>query len=408
MLIALLMTDYPPLRSSAAVQMRDLAAELVKTGHEPTVIIPDSRLATPWTLQSAQGVRVLRVASSDLRAGGNVHRTIVETLLPFVLYRGLRRSPLRDEAWDAVVWYSPSIFFGPLVWLMRRKRRFSTYLILRDIFPEWTVDLRIMRKGPAYGFFKVVAALQYWIADTIGIQSPSNAVYLQRWSRARQIEVLQNWLAPAPNTGCRLQIANTTLADRTVFVYIGNMGVAQSLDIFLDAAELLQHRADIGFLFVGRGTDSKRLAAEAKARDLRNMLFHDKVEPEEISGLLAQCHVGLVALDPRHKTHNVPGKFLSYMQAGLPVLARVNVGIDLADLIEREHLGSVYVGDSAERVAWLVQRLADAPEERQRMAIRAHSLAQRLFSPSTAARQILAAVAGGATNGSVKSAVSET
>jgi glycosyltransferase involved in cell wall biosynthesis len=372
--------------------MRDLAAELVKSGHDPTVIIPDRQLATPWAVQSERGVRVLRVAAADFRAGGNVHRAIVEACLPFVLYRGLRRSPLRSEAWDAVVWYSPSIFFGPLVWLMRRTRRFSTYLILRDIFPEWTLDLGIMRKGPAYAFFKAVAALQYRIADTIGIQSPSNAVYLRRWSAGRRIEVLQNWLAPAPNAGCRLTVASTSLAGRTVFVYIGNMGVAQSLDIFLDAAELLQQRADIGFLFVGRGTDSKRLATEASARKLRNMLFHDEIEPEESSGLLAQCHVGLVALDPRHKTHNVPGKFLSYMQAGLPVLARVNAGIDLADLIEREQLGSVYFGDSTQELAQAMERLADSPQERERMATRARAVYEHSFSPSAAVRQIVAAL----------------
>jgi hypothetical protein len=33
-----------------------------------------------------------------------------------------------------------------------------------------------------------------------------------------------------------------------------------------------------------------------------------------------------VALDPRHQTHNIPGKFLSCMQAGLPVLASINPG----------------------------------------------------------------------------------
>jgi len=391
-LIALLSTDYPPLRSSCAVQMRDLAAELVRAGHEPTVIVPDRQLPTEWKLESVEGVRVLRVASRDLRAGGNLHRAVVESSMPLVLYRALRKSPLRDEPWDAVVWYSPSIFFGPLVWLMRRKRRFRTYLILRDIFPEWTVDLRIMRKGPAYAFFKAVAALQYRVADTIGIQSPSNAVYLRSWSRAKRIEVLQNWLAPAANLGCRIRLSSTPLAGRTVFVYIGNMGVAQSLGIFLDAAELLQKRGDLGFLFVGRGTDYKRLAEDAERRKLQNVLFHEEIEPQEVAGLLAQCHIGILALDTRHRTHNVPGKFLSYMQAGLPVLARVNAGIDLAELIERERLGSVYVGDAPEEVGRLVEGLADAAEERQLMAARARSVFEKLFSPTAAVRQILTAV----------------
>jgi len=44
------------------------------------------------------------------------------------------------------------------------------------------------------------------------------------------------------------------------------------------------------------------------------VVFHDEIEPSEIPGLYSQCHAGIVALDPRHKTHNLPGKFLSYMQ----------------------------------------------------------------------------------------------
>jgi hypothetical protein len=54
------------------------------------------------------------------------------------------------------------------------------------------------------------------------------------------------------------------------------------------------------------------------------VVFHDEIHPDEIPGLYAQCHVGMVALDPRHKTHNIPGKFLTYMQSGLPVLANIN------------------------------------------------------------------------------------
>ena len=47
----------------------------------------------------------------------------------------------------------------------------------------------------------------------------------------------------------------------------------------------------------------------------------------------------IVALDPRHKTHNIPGKFLTFMQAGLPVLVSINPGNDLICLIEQEQVG---------------------------------------------------------------------
>ena len=62
----------------------------------------------------------------------------------------------------------------------------------------------------------------------------------------------------------------------------GNMGVAQGMDVLLDLAERLHHRRDIGFLFVGRGSDARRLRGEAKTRGLDNVVFHDEIDPAEI------------------------------------------------------------------------------------------------------------------------------
>ncbi len=395
MRIALLTYNYPPLRTSAAVQMRDLARKLAELGHEPTVIAPAFGASGGWKMEASGGVQVFRAPTPAIHVGGNIRRALGEAVLPLSMYWGLRQSPLRKVRWDAVIWYSPTIFFGPLVWAMRRRHGCPTYLILRDIFPEWAVDLSLMRKGPAYYFFKVVAALQYAVADTIGVQSPSNAAFLEHWRGhgRRKIEVLHNWLAPAKDIGCSIELSETSLAGRTIFVYIGNMGVAQALDIFLDVAQSMSRREDVGFLFVGRGSELPSLKRQIRERALQNVLLHDEVEPEEIPGLLAQCHVGLVSLDPRHRTHNVPGKFLSYMQAGLPVLARVNPGVDLKDLIETESVGLAFVGQSSAELSALAERLADLPSEREQMSARARLLSDRMFVPRIAAQQLLAALA---------------
>ena len=108
-------------------------------------------------------------------------------------------------------------------------------------------------------------------------------------------------------------------------------------------------------------------------------------------GLLAQCNVGLIALDPRHKTHNIPGKFLTYLLAGLPVLARVNAGTDLAQLIEKEGVGKAYVGDLVEVFANIAEDLADNAVERDTMAARGYILANRMFSSDVAVHQIVSA-----------------
>lgn len=388
--LALISPHYPPLRTSAAVQMRDLAIELVERGHDATVIVPAERAAEPWRIESHDGVQVLWLAAPPSRDLGYARRMLNEMRLPFAMWRNLRRSPLRDTRFDGVVWYSPPIFFGPLIFAIKRASRCPGYLILRDIFPEWAVDLKVLRKGPAYAFLKAVAELQYAAADIIGVQTHSNQAFMARWQRRGRVEVLQNWLRPMPNAGSSIAIERTHLKGRKIFAYVGNMGVAQRAEVFIDVAERLAHRKDLGFLFVGRGSEVPGLMAAAAARAPANTLFCEEVDSAEMPGLLAQCHVGLLSLDPRHSTHNIPGKFLTYLQAGLPVLARVNAGTDLAGLIERERVGRVCVGEVLEPVVAAALDLADDAPAHRAMSGNATALAASLFSVQAAVAQIVA------------------
>lgn len=392
MRIALIADAFPPLRSSCAVQLKDLSLELVWQGHQPTVMIPASDIDQPWLLEDMKGVQVLRLKAPRTKDIGYVSRTINEFLMPFAMLRNLRKSPVADVQWDGVVWYSPTIFLGPIAKALKKASACRNYLIIRDIFPEWAVDMGLLSRGLPYRFFKLIEGYQYSVADTIGVQTPANLAYFDDWAKQprRRVEVLQNWLADAPDVGSSILVADGPLAGRTIFVYAGNMGVAQGMDILIDLAERLRSRRALGFLFVGRGSDVQRLRGQVKARGLDNVVFHDEIDPSEITGLYSQCHVGMVALDPRHKTHNIPGKFLSYMQAGLPVLATINPGNDLAEIIEHEGVGRVCTDHSVDTLQRLAEELADEITSGKSVSASCRVLSAKLFSPEAAVRQITA------------------
>jgi glycosyltransferase involved in cell wall biosynthesis len=394
MRIALIADTYSPLRTSGAVQLCDLSVEFAKQGHEVTMMVASPELEVPFCIEEWRGVRVVRLKALKTKDVGYVRRTINEFLMPFAMLRNLRRSPLAAEKWGGVAWYSPTIFLGPMVSALKRASACRSYLIIRDIFPEWAADMGLMGRGLPYRVFKAVANYQYSVADVIGVQTPGNRGYFTDWLKGpdRRVEVLQNWLANAPASSCSISIDQTALAGRKIFVYAGNMGVAQGMGILLDLAERLKQRSDIGFLFVGRGSDAQRLRAEAKQRALDNVVFFDEIDPDEIPGLHAQCHVGLVALDPRHKTHNIPGKFLSYMQAGLPVLASINPGNDLVELISAEQVGRVCTDTSPETMAANALELIESLGKDSGFKGRCERLASRLFSPEVAVKQIVNAL----------------
>ena len=377
------------------MQIRDLSLEFALQGHDVVVLVPDASLDKFWLLEKFNGVQVLRLKAFQTKDIGYIRRTIAEFLMPFIMLRNLRKSPFADVRWDGVVWYSPTIFLGPIANALKKASDCKSYLIIRDIFPEWAVDMGLMGRGLPYRFFKTIERYQYSVADVIGVQTPANLAYFDSLptKQGQRVEVLQNWLADAPNVGCSISVADSPLAGRTVFVYAGNMGVAQGMGILIDLAERLKGRNDIGFLFVGRGSDAQLLREAAKARGLDNVVFFDEIDPAEISGLYAQCHVGIVALDPRHRTHNIPGKFLSYMQSGLPVLASINPGNDLAEIIVREGVGRVCTDHSVDTLQCLAVELVDEIAAKTPVSLRCRELSAKLFSTEAAVKQITAALA---------------
>ncbi len=399
MRIVLIADTFPPLRSSGAVQIRDLSREFARQGHSLCVLLPALDQSELWILEKFDGAQVLRLKAPRTKDVGYVRRTLAELIMPLAMFRSLRKSTLALERWDGVVWYSPSIFHGPLISLLKKRSDCKSYLIIRDIFPEWAVDMGLMGKGLAYRFFNAVACYQYSVADVIGVQTPGNQRYFDQWREqpGRKLEVLQNWLEKPAQMRCSIRVDQTVLACRKVFVYAGNMGVAQGMGILLDLAEKLKSRADVGFLFVGRGSEAARLRAVAQSRQLANAVFFDEIDPDEIPDLYAQCDAGIVALDPRHKSHNIPGKFLTYMQSGLPVLANINAGNDLAQLIRDEGVGQVCETNRLDELLWLTEKLLDQIQTDSDLSARCKVLFEREFAVENTVKQIVAALSGSGT-----------
>ena len=242
---------------------------------------------------------------------------------------------------DGVIWYSPSIFWGPLVKRLKAHFQCKSYLILRDIFPDWALDLGIIKKGPVFWFLKSVEKFQYQQADRIGVQTPNSLTYFvnQHPNLKDKCEVLWIWIGEAKAKPCSIDLSQTSLKGRSIFVYAGNMGVAQNMNCLLDLASELKDRKDVGFIFVGRGSEVERLQKRASNDGLTNTLFFDEIDTDEIPALYAQCRAGILTLDQRHKTHNIPGKLLSYLRSGIPVLAIVNPGNDIVGLFSDWKVG---------------------------------------------------------------------
>lgn len=395
MKLVLIADAYPPMKTSGAVQIRDLVSELAAQGHEMTVLLPDASLKESWVLEPKKNnIQVLRLKALQTKDINYFSRAIGEHLLSFFMFSNLNKSPLRNMTWDGVIWYSPTIFFGSLVNKIKAHSKCPAYLIVRDIFPEWAVDMGLLSRGFIYRYFKREEHYQYEQADTIGVQTPSNCEYFQNEHAAigANVEVLNNWLSDPQPEPCSIQLSESALAGRRIFVYTGNIGIAQGMNILIDLSNSMKENQSVGFVFVGRGTAVEQVKEKAAGFGLDNILFFDEINPNEIPSLLHQCHAGLIALDPRHKNDNIPGKFLAYMQSGLPVLGNINPGNDLEGLVAEHRVGKVVSSNSLSDLKNAANELLEEIEVDNDYKKRCIQLAKTRFSAQSAAKQIINAL----------------
>lgn len=394
MKLALLVEYYPPSRTSAAVQMSDLAGELARQGHAVTVFTTSPQLDSPLARDEAPGLTVLRVPTGKVKGLSLARRAINEIVMPLALWRGARCCGIQVGNFDGIVWYSPTIFLGPFVAWLKVKSRAPTYLILRDIFPQWALDAGIMRRGPAYYFFKAFESFQYRIADVIGVQSPANLRHFEKASTCKsRLDVLHNWMKldrPEPEKTDMLQ--RYGLVGKHILVYGGNMGVAQDVDNLLRLAGRVRDADQVILLLVGNGSEVARMRRVVSDCGLINVVFADEVDPDEFRSLLRMCHVGLITLDRRLTTHNIPGKLLAYLEAGLPVIASVNAENDLLTILFQSGAGIGFTNGEDREFAEAVLSIIGDPDRRALMSENARALAKASFSVDSIARQLVLAL----------------
>lgn len=149
----------------------------------------------------------------------------------------------------------------------------------------------------------------------------------------------------------------------------------------LDAASVLMQRGrtDIKILLIGQGMQKRLLQNRADLEGIGNVIFHDPVNKERLSSLMAGTDVGLQILAniPSFYYGTSPNKFFDYIAAGLPVLT--NYPGWVADLVVENRCGFAVEPDSPEAFADALECAADNRTALKGMGQSSRALAKRQF-----------------------------
>jgi glycosyltransferase involved in cell wall biosynthesis len=141
---------------------------------------------------------------------------------------------------------------------------------------------------------------------------------------ARHVDVVTGAVrdaAGSPDTRAAVRAELGIASDRRLFVYVGALGVANGLDLLLDAVGRLPQSSRASILLVGDG--SARAALEERLRHLpaTNVALLPAAQPARVQELLAAADVCLHLLAPSELFASaLPNKLLDYFSAHRPFI----------------------------------------------------------------------------------------
>jgi glycosyltransferase involved in cell wall biosynthesis len=329
------------------------------------------------------GIQVLRVATSR-----SMHRGIAGQLLSFLtfasssLVAGLR---VRDV--DVVLATTPPIFQAVTAWLVAAMRRRPLILEIRDLWPEFIIDMGRLRNPLAIAIARRLERFLYTRADDFIVNSPAYVGYLEdKGIDRRRITLIPNGVSPemfaedADIAGAAQDIrAHYGLADKFVAMYAGAMGPANDLGVLLDAAEMLRDDERIHVVLVGDGKTRKQLQSVARDRALTNVTFTGSKSKSEMRAVLGAADVCVATLQNIAMFRmTYPNKVFDYLAAGRPVVLAID-GV-IREVVEDARAGLFAPPGDARALAEAIRELERDPSRCREMGCRGREYVRSRFN----------------------------
>lgn len=325
----------------------DLLRKFRDEGHEVTIVTPlERRLGVDTNMLEVDGVSILQVKTLNITKSHIVEKGIATLSIEYQYLRAIKKY-LKDTQFDLVLYSTPPITFEKVINYIKKRDSAYAYLLLKDIFPQNAVDMKMMKKGGLlHRFFERKEKRLYSISDTIGCMSPANVDFIVK----NNPEIDKSIVVVNPNSIEPLYIEYTKEEknrvktkynlplDKKIFVYGGNLGIPQGIDFLIETIQLLQEPA-AHILIVGSGTQFQKLKDWFDAHKPSNATLLSGLPKNEYDTLLAACDIGMIFLHKDFTIPNFPSRLLTYIEMKKPVLAATDVNTDIGKIIEEAGCG---------------------------------------------------------------------
>ena len=224
----------------------------------------------------------------------------------------------------------------------------------------------LSRKSPLTRLLYTVERWAYRFADRINVLTPAfeQDIIRRGLALASKISLIPNGadldkFAPGPmQNDVREEFG---WGKRFVVLYAGAHGRANAVGQLVAAAELLRDRPDILVATVGDGNERAAAEADARARNLNNIVFLGSQPKDRMADFVNAANAGAAVLQANPTFRTVyPNKVFDYMACARPTLLAID-GVARTLVCDQAQAGTFVEPENAPSIAEGIRTLADNP-----------------------------------------------
>lgn len=370
---------FPPDAANSAYILGELAEDLA-LHHDVQVLAGYPSYSAGSTTFRPQGVDVVRVRSTTFDRKSMVGRLM--NYGTFSVASALRAC--RQQRPDLVVAMTDPPIIGFVGLLAARRYQCPLVQISHDVYPDILVALgRLHSKLLVRVWRRLNAVVRSASASIIVVGRDMRERLIDESVDPAKIEIIPTWASAQSVDAVARAEARREMGWDGAFVamHAGNAGLAQNLDVMLDAAAELRHETQILLVVLGDGAAKAGLQARAAREKLENVVFLEHRSKDEAQILMQAADLHVVTLVPGLWGCAAPSKTYGIMAAGRPFIAVVDEGSEPARIVSDFDCGEhVQAGDGS-GLAAAIRRMhgADLEQAGQRAldAFRGHYTRER-------------------------------
>lgn len=368
---------------------QDLLRKFVSEGHKVTIVTPVERRKKIVTNLKVENVNILQVKTLNIQKT-NVLEKGIGTLAIEYQYLNAIKKHLSHIKFDLILYSTPPITFYKVIHFIKKRDNAYAYLLLKDIFPQNAVDMKMIKAGSLlHKMFVKKEKKLYKISDTIGCMSQANVNFILK----HNLELNDSKVVENPNSIEPISIDNNLNnkknilskyklpLDKKIFVYGGNIGKPQGLDFLLETMEKTTN-PNVFFLVVGSGTEFNRIEKWFKDNTPNNAILFAGLPKQDYDLLLNACDVGLIFLHKDFIIPNFPSRLLSYLEMKIPVIAATDPNTDIGDIIEKYNCGYKVISGDSQKMQEVINNLCSDEEKMKQLGENGWKLLEKKYDVS--------------------------